>query len=536
MFTFCLAYLTLQAAVADQGAYITYQAGAPIAREGFRVLETGKSSAIVVRGDSPSDDPAKLLMKAEIQTKDGALTQAMLNFGQGRVLEIVVGDGRVTTSDGKEIPFDKDRPLYLAENLIWHTLQHVFRSVAEQETASAQLLVPTQGVVVELNLTEKNQRDDGLIEWKGSVLGLEERFVVDASGRVLYMAVPAQRAEIVRVGFEHLREGVEPPAPMEIKPNARLYTEQEVEVMTATNVYLKGTLTVPKTPGRHPAVLLISGSGPQDRDWNAPPAWNASLGAQIADRLAAIGCVVLRMDDRGVGGSTGKLQDASLSNLVSDASVLADYLKARPEVDPFKVILLGHSEGGVIAPLVAKQDPTIAGVILLAATSRPLDEIVIEQLTAQESDTRLPEAARQQAAAMIPMMKEAIQKAKDGERGIVHGLNLTWLREHIRNNPSEVIRQVRQPILIVQGTEDLKVLPRNARELAAAAKEAGNPDVTLVMIEGATHFFNQFPINNPKADPSNPEKPDPQLFEAITSWIRAHFLNDGSKDGAQPAA
>lgn len=500
------------------------------------MLDNGKSSATVVRGDAPSDDPAKLLMKVEVSTQGGAVTNATLNFGKGQVLEVVVGEGRVTTSGAKEIPFDKSKALFLGENLVWHTLRYVFQSVADQDTATVQLLIPTQGVVVELNLTEKTKRDDGWIEWKGNVMGLEEKFIVDASGRLLYMQVPAQRAEVVRVGFEHLREGVPAPKATEIKPNANLYTEQEVEVMTATNVYLKGTLTIPKTPGRHPAVLLISGSGPQDRDWNAPPAWSASLGAQLADRLAAIGCVVLRMDDRGVGGSTGSLQDASLSNLVSDASVLADYLKARPEVDPFRVILLGHSEGGVIAPLVARRDPTLAGVILLAATSRPLDEIMIEQLTAQEADTRLPEATRQQAAAMIPKMKEAIQKAKDGERGVVQGLNLTWLREHMRTNPSEVIRQVRKPILIVQGTEDLKVLPRNARELEAAAKEAGNPDVTLVMIEGATHFFNQFPINNPKSDPADPEKPDPQLFDAITTWVKDRFLKESAAVEAPKAA
>jgi fermentation-respiration switch protein FrsA (DUF1100 family) len=106
----------------------------------------------------------------------------------------------------------------------------------------------------------------------------------------------------------------------------------------------------------------------------------------------------------------------------------------------------------------------------------------------------------------------------------------------MRTNPSEVIRQVRKPILIVQGTEDLKVLPRNARELEAAAKEAGNPDVTLVMIEGATHFFNQFPINNPKSDPADPEKPDPQLFDAITTWVKDRFLKDSAAAGAPKAA
>ncbi|MEW5883299.1 MAG: alpha/beta fold hydrolase [Armatimonadota bacterium] len=528
MITLCIAAVFVQAAaVADQGAYLTYQAGVAVAREGFRILDTGKSSALITRGETSPEKPENLLMKVEAQTKNGSLSSAVLNFGGGKTLEVAVGDGVVTMSDGTEVKFDTGRPLYLAENLVWHTLRYIFRDIPEDaDHAEPQILVPTQRLVLTMSLSNKRIREDGLIEWTATTAGVQQTFVVDGQGNVLHITIPSQRAQVVRKGHETLMSAQPTLDPLELKPNASKYTEREVEVMTAANVYLKGTLAVPNSPGPKPAVLLISGSGPQDRDWNTPPVLTASLAVQIADRLAAEGCVVLRTDDRGVGGSTGDLSAATLSALVTDAERLADYLKALPEVDPFKVVVLGHSEGGVIAPMVAASDPTIAGVIILAGTSRPLDEIVIEQLKAQESDERLPQPVREEAARILPLMTETIARAKAGERGVVNGMSLAWLREHMKHDPRQTIAKLRCPILIVQGEDDLKVLPRNATELHDAALAAGNDDVTLEMIPGLTHLFTQFPFGNPAYDPSTPERISPRVLDALTSWLRERFLKD----------
>lgn len=526
MITLCIAAAFAQAAaVADQGTYITYQAGVAVAREGFRMLGNGKSSAVITRGDASPDKPKSILMKVEAQTVNGSLRSAILNFGGGKMLEIAVGDGVVTMSDGTELKFDASRPLYLAENLVWHTLRYIFRDIPkEADRAEPQILVPTQRLVLTMSLSNKRVREDGLIEWTATTASVQQTFVVDGQGNVMSISIPSQRAQVVRQGQESLMSAEPKPQPIELRPNASKYTEREVEVMTAASVYLKGTLTVPRSPGRKPAVLLLSGSGPQDRDWNTPPVLTASPAVQIADRLAAEGCVVLRMDDRGVGGSTGDLGTATLSALVTDAVRLSDYLKAIPEVDPFKVVVLGHSEGGVIAPMVAANDPTIAGVIILAGTSRPLDEIIVEQLKAQEADTRLPQPVRDEAARILPLMTEAIARAKAGERGTVHGINLAWLREHIKHDPRETIAKVRCPILIVQGEDDLKVLPRNATELAAAAREGGNEDVTVEMIPGLTHLFTQFPFGNPNYDASMPDQISPRVLDAMASWLRERFL------------
>jgi len=454
----------------------------------------------------------------------------VLNFGGGKTLEVAVGDGVVTMSDGTEVKFNNHRPLYLAENLVWHTLRHIFRDIpADAEQAEPQILVPTQRVVLTMSLSHKRVRDDGLVEWSATIAGVQQTFVVDGQGNVLHISIPSQRAQVVRKGHESLMSTGPVPELTELKPNAARYTEREVEVMTAANVYLRGTLTVPNAPGLKPAVLLISGSGPQDRNWNTPPVLNASLATQIADRLAAEGCVVLRMDDRGVGGSTGNLSTATLSALVTDAERLADYLKALPEVDPFKVIVLGHSEGGVIAPMVAADDPTIAGVIILAGTSRPLDQIIIEQLKAQESDTRLPKPLREEATRMLPLMIETIARAKAGERGIVNGINLSWLREHMKHDPRETIAKVRCPILIVQGEDDLKVLPRNATELHDSARAAGNDDVSVELFPGLTHLFTQSPFTNANYNAAEAERISPLVLDTLASWLRARFVPDAPR-------
>lgn len=526
MLTLCIAAVFSQgAAVADQGTYLTYQAGAVVAREGFRILDTGKSSAIITRGEGAPEKPENLLLKAEVQMKNGSLSSAVLNYGKGQVLQIAVGDGIVTMSDGGEVKFDTSRPLYLAENLVWHTLRYIFREIPKDaEAAEAQILIPTQRLVLTMSISNKHTREDGLIEWTATTAGVQQTFLVDSEGTVLYVSIPSQSAQIVRKGHENLMTAHAARKTIELRPNAAKYTEREVEVMTAANVYLKGTLTVPKSTGQKPAVLLISGSGPQDRDWNTPPVLTASLAVQIADRLAAEGCVVLRMDDRGVGASTGDLNTATLSALVKDAERLVDYLKALPDVDPFKVVVLGHSEGGVIAPIVASNDPTIAGVIILAGTSRPLDEIIIEQLKAQESDTRLPQPVRDEASRLVPIMTETIARAKAGERGVANGINLTWLREHMKHDPRETIARVRCPILIAQGEADLKVLPRNATELRDAARAAGNEDVTLEMLPGLTHLFTQFPFDNPEYKAEEAERISPQLLDILAAWIRERFV------------
>jgi alpha-beta hydrolase superfamily lysophospholipase len=264
---------------------------------------------------------------------------------------------------------------------------------------------------------------------------------------------------------------------------------------------------------------MFSGTGPSDRNWDSPPLVTGAPAAQIADALTAAGYAVFRFDDRGVGKSTGGVHSATFWNLVSDARSIVAGVKAQPEVDPFNVYVAGHSEGALIALILGSEDPTLGGVISLAGPSRSLDKVIVEQLNAMAADESIPASEREKAARMIPKMSEIIAKARAGERGVIDGISLPWLREHMSVNPLDYAARQRSPLLIVQGLDDLMVLSKNANDLKEAAL-ANEVDTTVEMIARMNHFLMQFPYNNPEFDASNPTKVVARAVDAMIQWIK----------------
>jgi len=168
------------------------------------------------------------------------------------------------------------------------------------------------------------------------------------------------------------------------------YTEEEVTFEnTNDTVTLAGTLTKPKNLKNFPTVILISGSGPQNRN-------EELMGHQpflvLADYLTRNGIAVLRYDDRGVGASTGRFDTSTIYDFAEDTKAAVSYLKSRKDIDHDKIILLGHSEGGVVAPLVASKDKTIAGIITLAGPGERLDKVLLQQQKDIYSRSGMPKA------------------------------------------------------------------------------------------------------------------------------------------------
>jgi pimeloyl-ACP methyl ester carboxylesterase len=311
---------------------------------------------------------------------------------------------------------------------------------------------------------------------------------------------------------------IEDPGPM--MPNRGSYNERDARIFGAGTSVLSGTLTFPKEKVKHPAVVLISGAGPSDRNWNAPSLVSGSPAAQIADRLGASGYCAFRFDDRGVGKSTGRRSGASFWQTVSDARSLVAWVKGQPEVDPFRIVIAGHGEGALIAFILAVEDPTIAGVISIAGPSKPIDKVIMEQLNAMSYDENLPVQDRDKAARMIPKMTEIIGRAKAGELGIVEGINLEWLREHMTVNPLDYVARLRVPLLIVQGLDDNMTLSRNATEIKEAA-EATQVDAAVEMIARMSHFLMQWPYGNPDYDAANPNLLVPKAHTVVLDWLNS---------------
>ena len=326
-----------------------------------------------------------------------------------------------------------------------------------------------------------------------------------------------------------------------------------VEEVTFENkeagVKLAGTLTLPRGKGPFPAVLLISGSGPQDRD-------EAIFGHRpflvLADHLTRRGIAVLRVDDRGVGGSTGDFAKATSADFAGDVLAGVAYLKTRQEINPRQIGLIGHSEGGLIAPMVAVKSKDVAFIVLLAGPGLPGDEVlalqgqaILKAMGASEKDLALQqrlqrrffmivreekddEAARKKIQAAIEEelakldddQRKAAEKMKGNLEGQVKLVTSPWFRYFLTYDPRPALRRVRVPVLAVVGEKDLQVLAKeNLSEIAKALKEGGNTDYTLKEFPGLNHLFQTCKTGAPTEYGKIEETFAPEALDYIADWI-----------------
>ena len=274
-------------------------------------------------------------------------------------------------------------------------------------------------------------------------------------------------------------------------PAGAAFRAEEVTI-EAKGFTLAGTLLVPKIGNPpYPVVVTITGSGQQTRDEYLPLRGLEKYRPfrQIAEALASRGIAVLRVDDRGVGHSKGgdTLKVSTSANFADDVRAQVDFLRERRDIDPNRIALLGHSEGGMIAPIVATTDPRIAGIVLLAGPGKRGDAIIAYQVNqGLEGDATLTEEARVKARAE---QQDAMRKAIAGDATAPESLRAPWMRYFLAYDPLPTIRKVRQPILILQGELDRQVTADQAELITKAARDAGNRDVTARVFPGLNHLF-----------------------------------------------
>ncbi len=325
------------------------------------------------------------------------------------------------------------------------------------------------------------------------------------------------------------------------------YNEEEVtfENKKAGDV-LSGTFTYPKEGKKFPTVLLIPGSGPHNRN-------EEILGHKpflvISDYLTRHGIAVLRYDDRGVGKSTGSYAGATSKDLASDAAAAVNYLKTRKEVG--KIGLIGHSEGGIIAPMVANQSKNISFIILMAAPGIPCDQILLKQAYligkgAGENDSTLEitKKLNEKIYNLIKEKKDSSQTAHRLEKvasdfydnsspqfkqalGSKENFLLQlkpvlspWFRYFINYDPRPALEKIKCPVLAIDGTKDVQVPPKE--DLAAIKKaliDGGNKKVKIVNFEGLNHLFQPAKSGLPSEYNKISETISPKVLELITSWI-----------------
>jgi len=296
-------------------------------------------------------------------------------------------------------------------------------------------------------------------------------------------------------------------------PAGAPYTAEEVTVNAGRHT-LAGTLTLPRDAvGRVPAVVLITGSGAQDRDSFSPLIPDYRFFRQVADTLSRRGIAVLRMDDQGWGGSKGDPSAATTADFANDIRAGIAFLRARPEIEPERIGLAGHSEGAIIAPLIAAGDPRIRAVVLLAGPSRTGNRIVDFQVRDALITEGLAGAALDSAFAAAAAARSAAAE-------------VPWLRWFLEHDPLPVARQVRAPVLILHGATDRQVTPDQAPELEAAIRAGGNRDVTVRVFPALNHLF--LPDADGTADPAHyarlPEKRVPaEVLGSLADWLERHL-------------
>lgn len=362
------------------------------------------------------------------------------------------------------------------------------------------------GVTISMKLTPVGK--DSLI---AKVAGQDQHLRVDDAGRVLGGSVPAQQLEFVRVSATvaaTLRLGKPDYSPPADAP----YTAEEVTLTGPKGITLGGTLTIPKNAnGPVPAIVTITGSGQQDRDEYIPVAGGYRPFRQVADTLGRRGIAVLRMDDRTIGMSGGTL--GTSADYADDIRAALAYLRTRKEIDANRLGLVGHSEGGMIGPMVAATDSRLRTLVVLAGPAYTGAEIVkFQQRYAVEHSPAIAPEKRDSALKVAAAMMDSTT-SKD-----------VWLNFFLKYDPIPTAKRVKTPTIILQGEKDQQVTFEQANKLAAAMKAGGNKDVTVKVVPNLNHLFIPDTSGNPTGYAQlKTNKMSSEVLGAMADWLVAHF-------------
>ncbi|MEZ4668058.1 MAG: alpha/beta fold hydrolase [Anaerolineae bacterium] len=334
------------------------------------------------------------------------------------------------------------------------------------------------------------------------------------------------------------------------------YQQEEVTVPNG-DVTLAGTLTLPEGDGPHPAVVLVTGSGPQDRDESLAPAAAIKPFRLIADALTRAGIAVLRYDDRGIGKSTGDFASATTPDFASDASAAIQYLMTRSDINPKQIGVLGHSEGGEVAAMLGANDPHVAFIVSMAGPAVSGADVLLlqnklimqaggagdEQIQLQldflqqafglmeKGDTEAiqklaEETARQQFDMLTDeqrktagSIEEAVANAQQGAASLM----TPWFKYFVNYNPGEDWAKTTVPVLALFGGKDTQVDGgQNAPAMEAALKQAGNTDYSIVTLPDANHLFQSATSGAPSEYGTLKQEFTADFLPTVVDWVLKH--------------
>lgn len=487
-----------------------------IAVERATISARGAESAMRLR------TPPTLVRQVVALAADGGADRVSMTVGRGEKGDSAIKrlEVTITGDSGTAQPFDASAPAPLPAqriavprgavpfvNLSGLSLELMLRRARAigGESANVPLLLGNGGTLT------ASVRRVGADSATVTLGGVELRARTDAEGRLLGADVPSQGVVFERLAA-HAPAGAWAPAPTSYAPPPGApYIAEDVVVTTPAGLHLAGTLTRPaaRTDARRPAVVLITGSGSQDRDEATPVIRDYRPFREIADTLSRRGVIVLRLDDRGIGGSDAGPPTATTAEFADDVRAAVAWLRTRPDVDARRVGLVGHSEGALVAPMVAATDSAIRALVLIAAPAeRGRQILAAQQRMLLAGDLRLSPAERETALARAARVTDSLAAAPG------------WLHFFADYDPLVTARRVRAPVLILQGATDRQVSPEQAETLAAAMRAAGNRRVVVRTFPRMNHLMLEDPSGSPRGYSTLPSvRVRRDLLGALAEWV-----------------
>lgn len=349
------------------------------------------------------------------------------------------------------------------------------------------------------------------------------------------------------------KKAIEKEAPKRPQTPAKPYPYHSEEVTfqnTKANISLAGTLTLPTKEGKFPVVILITGSGPQTRDEEI---FGHKAFLVLSDYLTKNGIAVLRYDDRGVGQSTGDFKTATSADFATDVESAIAYLKTRKEINKKKIGLIGHSEGGLIAPIVAVKSKDVAFIALLAGTGIQGDQILLLQQKligkasgASEEDLQKSEVENTKVYKIIKQStsmeqlktdltnyyKQAFKENPNADKPdgmsddefinlVVEDYATPWMQYFMKYNPAPTLEKVKCPVLAINGDKDLQVPPKeNLEGIKKALTKGGNKKVTTIALPNLNHLFQECTTGSPNEYGTIEQTFSPTAMTVVLNWIK----------------
>jgi uncharacterized protein len=477
---------------ADRGAFVIHNGADTVVVDRFSRNDNELRGVMAVRGQGRIEyvmtfGPDNMVRTLQLSSfKPGATAT---DTAMQKVLATLRGDSVTFTTAGKptSVP-TKAGAIPSINNALSITEVFTRRARAANRTGDYWYLAMSGAATIPLVV-----RPAGADSVVITLAGQRQHFKIDALGRILGGSIEGQPFVVDRATEEQASKisfGM-PPAKPPAKPDYSAppdanYTAEEVSFEGPGGITLGGTLTLPKNArGKVPAALTITGSGQEDRDEYVPLAGGVRLFRQVADTLSRVGIAVLRLDDRGLGASTGDFAKSTTADFADDIRAGLAYLRKRKEIDGDRLALIGHSEGGIIGPMVAATDPKLRALVTFGG---PGDKMI--EMSMAQNKWVLDHTATITPAQRDSILKDARQKLQPENQTV------PMLKFWMSYDPAPAARKVKAATLILEGENDRQVPVENAEKLAALIRSGGNKDVTVKIFPNTDHLMLEDPTGD----------------------------------------